>query len=111
MTIYTHSLPVQALDALLEALDLPLDGRDWTLTVTVLDDLFADLDEEPPDLAQQIVDAVEKFTGLGLEEAPYAGAVAAVRQVLTKARGPAFPAFAPDAFLEAQYEDRFIEAE
>jgi hypothetical protein len=77
----------------------------------VLDDLFADLDEEPPDLAEQIVDAVEKFTGPGLEEAPYAAAVAASRRVLTQARGPAWPTFVPDAFLEAEYEDRFIEAE
>ena len=111
MTTYTHSLQVKALDAMLAAVDLPLDGREWALTLNVLADLLNGLAEEPPDLAEQIVDAVEKFTGLGLEEAPYAGAVAAVRQVLTKARGPAWPTFAPDAFLEAEYEDRFVEAD
>ena len=110
MTTYTHSLPVQALDALLEALDLPLDGRDWTLTLAVLDDLFTGLDDEPPNLAEQIVEAVEKFVGLGLEEAPYAAAVAAVRRVLAQAHGPAWPAFEPDAFLEAEYEDRYAGA-
>lgn len=93
MTIYTHSLPVQALDALLEALDLPLDA---------LDDLLCRLDVEPPDLAEQIVDAVERLVGRGLEESPYATTVTAVRQVLTHAREPALPAFAPNAFLQAE---------
>ena len=111
MTTYTHSLPVQALDALLDAIDLPLDGQEWALALAVLDDLFADLADEPPNLAEQIVDTLEKFVGLGLEEAPYATAVTAVRQVLAQARGPALPVFAPDAFLEAEYEDRFIEVE
>ena len=111
MTIYTHSLPVQALEALLAALDLPLDGREWALALAVLDDLFAGLDDEPPNLAEQIVDAIEKFVGLGLEEIPYATAVAAIQRVLAKARGLAWPTFAPDAFLEAQDEDPFIEAE
>lgn len=110
MTTYTHNLQVQALDAMLAAIDLPLDGHEWALTLDVLADLLNGLAEEPPDLAEQIVDAVEKFVGLGLEEAPYAAAVAAVRQVLAQARGLAFPAFAPDAFLEAEYEVRYAGA-
>jgi hypothetical protein len=49
--------------------------------------------------------------GLGREDPTFAAAVAAVRRVLAPGSSPAWPTFAPDAFLEAQYEDRLIEVE
>ena len=106
MTIYTYSPDTRALDAILEALDLPLDEQEWALALDALRELLADLEGEPPDLAEQLVSAVEKGVGLGLEDAPFAAAVAAVRRVLA----PAWSAPAPDAFLEAAYEERFSEA-
>lgn len=106
MTTYTYSPDTQALDALLEALDLPLDEQEWALALDALREIAASFEAEPPDLAEQLVGAVEKGVGLGLEDAPFAAAVAAVRRVLAPAR----PAPAPDAFLEAAFEDRFSEA-
>ncbi len=105
MTTYTYSPDTRALDTILEALDLPLDEQERALALDALRELLAGLEDEPHDLAEQLVSAVEKGVGLGLEDAPFAAAVAAVRRVLA----PAWPAPAPDAFLEAGYEDRWVE--
>ena len=107
MTTYTHSLDVLALDAVLEALELPLDEEEWALALDAIRELAASYDDEPPDLAERIVGEIEKSVGLGLEEARFNSAVAAVRRILVKARLPEPPVSAPDSFLEAAYEDRF----
>lgn len=109
MTPYTRSLDVQVLDAVLDALDLPLDDQEWELALDAIRELAAGFDNEPPDLAEQIVAEIEKCVGLGLEEAVFNTAVAAIRNVLAQAWPPAPPSPSPDSFLEAAYEDRFAQ--
>jgi hypothetical protein len=111
MTTYTRSLDAGLLEAVLNALDLPLDNQEWALALDTVRALAASWDEAPPDLAAQIVGEVEKVVGLGLEEGPFVAAVAAVRRVLAQDRSPDWPVPAPDAFLEAAYEDRLIETD
>lgn len=102
---FSRNLDQRVMDALLNALEIGLDEVEYEIAREALCELDAAFECAPPDLAERLVTEFEKSLGLGLDEAQFGTAVGAIRKLLPRAI-PQLPTYAPDAFLEAVYEDQ-----
>ena len=109
----TQTLIERLTETLLAALHLAGDDETYDLVYSAVQNVDEVETPDPHLQAVFVVEAVEAGLHLGLDEAAYAAAVVAVMallptraELLRSGRAIPRPEMAPDAHLEAAYEDR-----
>ncbi len=98
------------LDAIVEAADLALDETEYDIALESIARVALDYDDDARIPAAWLVTEIEKDIGLGLDERQFAQAVEAARAWLQQSVWT-LPEPAPDAHLEAAYDDLFAFAD
>ena len=101
--MYRRAPVERLLDAIVEAADLVLDEAEYAIALETIGLVAFDYDDDALIPPEWLVTEIEKDIGLGLDERQFAHAVAAARAWLQQS---VWTIPAPDAHLEAEYEDR-----